>query len=248
MGLHALGSLSDLQYKIKPADGNRLEAFFPATARVLRGGEAPGCITFTFDDGPDHRTTPVLLDQLDRYGVKGTFFVNGARFHGRTAGGEENQAVLRDIYRRGHFIGSHTFSHQDITALDDAGWKSEVSAMGTQIQGITGRPVRLFRPPFGRVSSETLSRLSAEGLTVVMWNLDSLDWQATTVRQLVSRAQQLIDENPEGGIFLLHDTNRNTAEAFPLIMEYLASRNEMRKAQGKSILRVVGIDQFLLKK
>ena len=121
-------TLDDIRYKIKGADGN-LWAPYLGRGQMVRGQEQPGTITFTFDDGPDHRTTPVLLDQLDRYGVKATFFVNGHRFHHRSAGGVENQAVLRDLHRRGHFIGNHTFSHKDVTELDEQGWRQEVVAL-----------------------------------------------------------------------------------------------------------------------
>jgi len=241
----AFGTLSDIRYKTKSSDGNRLASLFVGS-RLLRGSEVKGRITFTFDDGPDHRTTPILLDQLDRYDIKGTFFVNGSRFHSRTAGGEENSAVLRDLYRRGHFIGNHTFSHQDITTLDDSGWRAEVDQVNAQVTAITGTGVHLFRPPFGRSNAATLSRLTAQGYSVVMWNMDPLDWNATTARQLVDRTKEVVESNPDGGIFLLHDTNRNTAEAFPLIMEYLEERNAVLRAQGRGTLEVTGIDQFFV--
>lgn len=244
MAAMSFGSLKDIHYKIKAADGNRWD-HLTGNGRVVRGTEIKNKITFTFDDGPDHRTTPILLDELDRYNVKGTFFVNGHRFHSRTAGGEENRAVLRDLYRRGHFIGNHTFSHKDITVLDKETWQREVQQVNWQVQEITGRRLRLFRPPFGRISNANLQSLHAQGYTIVMWNLDPLDWKANTARGLLKRAKQVIEENPEGGVFLLHDTNRNTAQAFPLIMEWIEERNTRLASEGKPILEVVGIDQFV---
>lgn len=238
------GRLSDVRYKIKATDGNRWDHLI-GKGRVVRGNEAKNKITFTFDDGPDHRTTPILLNELDKYNVKGTFFVNGHRFHSRTAGGEENRMVLRDMIARGHFIGNHTFSHKAITELDDDAWKREVSQVNWQISEIWGRPLRLFRPPFGRMQQSDIQNLSNQGYTVVMWNLDPLDWKANTARELLHRSQRVIEENPEGGVFLLHDTNRNTAQAFPLIMEWIEERNARLAAEGKPILEVVGIDQFI---
>ncbi|MBN2343301.1 MAG: polysaccharide deacetylase family protein [Deltaproteobacteria bacterium] len=238
------GKLSDVQYKIKPQDGNRW-SHLVGHGHIVRGTEAKGKITFTFDDGPDHRTTPTLLDQLDRYGVKGAFFVNGHRFHQRTAGGEENRAVLRDMVRRGHFIGNHTFSHKDVSQMDDDTWKREVHQVAFQVSEISGRNLNLFRPPFGRMNADNIRSLQAQGYTVVMWNLDPLDWQATTARQLLERSKRIIEENPDGGVFLLHDTNRNTAQAFPLIMEWIEERNARLAAEGKPGLEVVGIDKFI---
>ena len=238
------GSLKDIQYKIKGTDGNRWEHLM-GNGWVVRGTEATNSITFTFDDGPDHRTTPILLDELDKYHVKGTFFVNGHRFHQRTAGGEENRAILRDMIARGHFIGNHTFSHKDITGLDDDTWKREVQQVAWQVKELAGKEINLFRPPFGRMQQNDVKRLSSQGYTVVMWNLDPLDWQAKTARELLRRSQRVIEENPEGGVFLLHDTNRNTAQAFPLIMEWIEERNARLAAEGKPTLEVVGINKFI---
>ena len=142
------GRLRDIDYKIKGSDGNRW-AHLLGRGGLVRGDEKPYRLTFTFDDGPDHRTTPVLLDELDRYGVKGTFFVNGHRFHHRTAGGVENGAVLREIHKRGHFIGNHSFSHKDITTLDEKAWRLEVLQVEQLVTMVTGRRPWLFRPPFG---------------------------------------------------------------------------------------------------
>ena len=238
------GSLDQKKYKIKGSDGNRWASLL-GRGKTVKGNEAPYKITFTFDDGPDHRTTPVLLDQLDKYEIKASFFVNGHRFHHRSAGAKENQSVLREIHRRGHFIGNHTFSHKDITTLDDNAWKQEVLQVEQQVRNITGRRPYLFRPPFGRGDGKTFLRLYQEGYTVVMWNMDPLDWKAKTAKQLLKRAKEIITDHPEGGVFLLHDTNRNTVEAFPLIIEWLAERNENLRAEGKKGLEIVGIEHFI---
>ena len=185
------------------------------------------------------------MNALDRYGIKGAFFINGHRIHPRTAGGIENQAVLREMYKRGHFIGNHTFSHQDITTLDDDAWRGEVLQVQQQVQSITGRRPWIFRPPFGRGDGLSFSHLSRDGYTIIMWNMDPLDWKAKTATQLFARAKRVIEDNPDGGIFLMHDTNRNTVEVFPLIIEWLMDRNATRTALGKSTLDIVGIDQFI---
>ncbi|MCP4674707.1 MAG: polysaccharide deacetylase family protein [Deltaproteobacteria bacterium] len=246
-GVHSWGRIDDIRYKIKPSDGN-LWASQLGRGYVVRGEERPGTITFTFDDGPDHRTTPVLLDQLDRYGIKAAFFINGARFHQRTAGGPENQAVLRDIYRRGHFLGNHTFNHKDITTLDEAGWRTEVFQVEQVIRGLIGRRPWIFRPPFGRADNKALERLGQEGYTVVMWNLDPLDWKAVNAADLLKRSKKVIEENPSGGVFLMHDTNRATVETFPLIVEWIEERNARLRAQGKQTLQIVGLEHYVKSK
>jgi peptidoglycan/xylan/chitin deacetylase (PgdA/CDA1 family) len=240
----AWGTLDDIRYKVKGADGNIWDDLL-GRGDIVRGDEQKGAIAFTFDDGPDHRTTPTILDTLDRRGVKGAFFINGYRIHQRTAGGVENQTVLRDMHRRGHFIGNHTFAHKDITALDDEGWRLEVTQVEQIIRGITGRRPYLFRPPFGATSPETTARLAAEGYTVVMWNLDSQDWMAKSPDELVARTAQVIEANPDGGVLLMHDTNQVTAEALPLIIEWIDERNADLVALGKRPLQIVGIEHFV---
>jgi len=240
----AWGTIDQIRYKIKGSDGNVLAPLL-SRGRLVKGIEYPGTITFTFDDGPDHRTTPIILDELDKVGIKAAFFVNGHRFHQRSAGGVENRAILREVYQRGHFIGNHTFAHKDITILDDAAWRVEVLQVEQLVREITGRRPWLFRPPFGRVDGPSLTRLAAEGYTTIMWNLDPLDWKAATANQLVDRSIKVIEENPDGGVFLLHDTNRNTAEAFPLIIEWIEERNAHLRAVGKRPLKIVGIEHYI---
>jgi peptidoglycan-N-acetylglucosamine deacetylase len=240
----AWGSLDEIHYKIKGADGNRWEHLL-GRGDIVRGDEAPNAVTFTFDDGPDHRSTPLILDALDARGVKGAFFINGAKIHQRTAGGPENQAVLRDMYRRGHFIGNHTFAHKDITTLDEEGWKTEVLQVEQIVRSITGRRPYLFRPPFAMTTPQTISRLVAEGYTVVMWNLETQDWMAKTPDELVARVSRLIEENPEGGVLVMHDTSPVTAEALPRIIEWIDERNGALAASGKPPLEIVGIEHFV---
>jgi peptidoglycan/xylan/chitin deacetylase (PgdA/CDA1 family) len=245
--VRAFGTIDDVRYKIKSNDGN-LWAPLLGGGKIVRGDEHPGTITFTFDDGPDHRTTPIILDQLDRFGIKGTFFINGHKFHPRTAGGRENQAVLRDLYNRGHYIGSHTFSHKDITILDDVGWRNEVLQVEQVVESIIGRRPWIFRPPFGRLSDATTKRLEHEGYTVVMWNLDSGDWKAKSAAALFENTRRVILENPRGGVLLFHDTNRSTVEALPLIIEWIGEYNASRTASGESPLEIVGLDQFITRR
>jgi len=240
----AWGSIDDIRYKIKPADGNRLEHLL-GRGDIVRGDEAKNAIAFTFDDGPDHRTTPIIMDALDARGVKGAFFINGAKIHQRTAGGPENQAVLRDLYRRGHFIGNHTFTHKDISSLDDEAWKLEVTQVEGVVRSITGRRPYLFRPPFATSTPQAITRLVAEGYTVVMWNLDAEDWLAKSADELVRRVARLLEQNPLGGVIVMHDTSPVTAEALPRIIEWIDEQNGARAADGRAPLEIVGIEHFV---
>lgn len=240
----AWGSLDEIRYKIKAGDGNRWGELL-GRGDIVRGTELPGTLAFTFDDGPDHRTTPLLLDVLDRHGIKGAFFINGHRISGRNPAGLENQAVLRDLWRRGHFVGNHTQSHKDVTLLDDEGWRLEVKQVEQLVSWVTGRRPWLFRPPFGRADAPAVSHLTQDGYTVVMWNLDPEDWRATTPGDLLARTQALLEEHPDGGVLLMHDTNRNTVQALPLIIEWIEERNAAQAARGERGLEIVGIEHYV---
>ncbi|MBN2803409.1 MAG: polysaccharide deacetylase family protein [Deltaproteobacteria bacterium] len=237
-------SIDKIRYKIKSSDGNSLWEMMGGNGQI-EGNEAKGKITFTFDDGPDHRTTPILLSMLDQYKIKAAFFVNGHRFHNRSAGGEENSALLREVYKRGHFIGNHTFSHKDITVLNNEQWHHEVKQVEYQVVSILGKKINMFRPPFGRTNSEISTKLKEDGYTIVMWNLDPLDWMSKNPEDLLNRFKKMIEENPDGGIVLMHDTNSVTIEAFPLLIEWINERNNRLLSMGQKGLEIVGLEEFI---
>lgn len=239
------GSLSDIAYKVKSGDGPRLYNAKTLPGDIVKGNEVPNTVCFTFDDGPDYRTTPVLLDQLDRYDVKAGFFINGWKIHNGTVGGEENRAVLRQIAIRGHYIGNHTFSHKNLTTLPTQGWNSELHQVEGQVAATIGHLPRLFRPPFGAMGPAEYLRVTRAGYRVVMWTIDTLDWQAKNAAQIVKRFAKGLAENPGGGIVVMHDTNRSSVEAFPLIMEWLEENNRLRMASHQPTLEVVGLERYL---
>jgi peptidoglycan/xylan/chitin deacetylase (PgdA/CDA1 family) len=242
---YSFGASESNAYKAKAGeildgDGSRF-----AHGDIVKGEEVRGKLCFTFDDGPDYRTTPILLDQLDRFGVKAAFFVNGWKIHNESAGGEESREILRQMALRGHLIGSHTFSHANLATLTEEGAKAEIGQVEGQLMSTLGRTLRLFRPPFGSMGPREHSIVTRLGYRVVMWNLDTLDWQARNASQIVRNFKRVISENPLGGIVVMHDTNRSSIEAFPLMMEWLRERNEREAATGNRRLQVVGLEQYL---
>jgi peptidoglycan/xylan/chitin deacetylase (PgdA/CDA1 family) len=236
------GSLEDIRYKVKPIDGS-LWSSLHGGGRMTKGRDAARQILFSFDDGPDHRSTPVLLDHLDRYGVKALFFVNGHRMHTRREDGAENREVLREIHRRGHVIGNHTFAHRDLSTLSESEVRHQIDSVSHLVESITGERTWLFRPPFGKLGRSS-AHLARGGYTVVMWSIDPLDWQTNDPAEVFRRVVSAIEAHPRGGIIDLHDTNRATVEAFPLIMEWLEQRNAELAAMGEQVYRVVGIEAF----
>ncbi len=238
----AWGSFGDISYKIKPIDGALWGDEF-GHGSLIKGRGADREIMFSFDDGPDHRSTPLLLDHLDRYGLKTVFFINGHRMHSSRPDAPENVEVLRDIYRRGHIIGNHTFSHRNLAELSAERIQWQVDATSRLVEKITGHRTWLFRPPFGKLGKAG-NFLARSGYTTVMWSIDPLDWQTDDPTEVFRRVVKALEDNPEGGIIDLHDTNLASVEAFPLIMEWIEQRNVELASMGEPVYKMVGIESF----
>lgn len=157
-------------------------------------------IALTFDDGPHPIYTEMLLDGLAERGVKATFFLIGSNIEGR-----EN--LVRRMYEEGHLIGSHTYSHVQLTTLEVSAACEEIRRTNEVIEAITGETPAYIRPPYGSWSEELTC---AVDMTVVLWSVDPRDWQSqnkdTVVRHIVKNTE-------EGDIILLHDVYKSSVEA-----------------------------------
>lgn len=178
-------------------------------------------VALTFDDGPNRKYTPQILDILSQYNALASFFVVGIN-------ALSNQELMERIYDEGHEIGNHTFTHSDISKMSDFRLKLELSLTQRIIQDVIGHSTLLFRPP-GSLDSESLNfenyvslRKTQElGYTVVGESIDPKDWAKPTSDEIY---QKVMDDLPQGNVILLHDSggNReNTVEALPRILEEL---------------------------
>ena len=111
------------------------------TPRPTRIVPRSGRVALTFDDGPDPEWTPVILDVLDEYDVKATFFVNGIRV-------AEYPEIASEVVRRGHSLQNHGYRHQLVTALSDAEVRREIVRSAETITRQTGVTPTCFRPPW----------------------------------------------------------------------------------------------------
>ncbi|OKI73922.1 bifunctional polysaccharide deacetylase/glycosyltransferase family 2 protein [Micromonospora sp. CB01531] len=175
----------------------RLDGPTPVTRRL-----APRTLALTFDDGPDPRWTPQVLDVLRRHHARATFFVVGARVN-------EHPELVRRILAEGHEIGSHTFTHADVGNMP--GWRAKAELAWTRnaIAGATGREVTLFRPPFSSTPAaltrplyDALRDAAGSGHVAVLADRDARDWERPGVPAIVRAA------TPQGGAgaaVLMHD-------------------------------------------
>jgi peptidoglycan/xylan/chitin deacetylase (PgdA/CDA1 family) len=169
------------------------------------------CVSITFDDGPSS-LTPGLLDVLDRERAPATFFLQGSAV-------ARSPAVAERIMESGHEIGNHTWRHPNLTKLtDDEEVRREVETTQTAIAAAIGTEATSLRPPYG-ASDERVRALV--GLPVIVWDVDTRDWQDPRPEAVVERA---VDGSARGSIVLMHDTHEQTVAAVPAVVEGLRDR------------------------
>jgi len=173
-----------------------------------------GYVGLTFDDGPSNDHTPALLSALKQNGLKATLF-NEGQF--AVAFPAQVQAEVA----AGMSIGDHTYDHPDLTTLSQAQVDSEVSRTQTAIASAGGGTPKLFRPPYGATNATVKAVEAKYGLTEIIWNIDSQDWNGASVAQIVQANSQLTN----GQVILMHEWPANTLTAIPQIAQVLASHN-----------------------
>jgi peptidoglycan/xylan/chitin deacetylase (PgdA/CDA1 family) len=160
-------------------------------------------IHLTFDDGPDPINTPQLLDELRQAGILATFFVMGEKLE--TSIGQE---LIERAAREGHQIGNHTYSHPHLTDLTESQIRTEISKT-EQLIGNADRGVKIFRPPYGE-HNPLVDRVTKElGYRLVLWNVDSRDWDPSYQDRWVDHAMQQIVTQRKS-IVLTHDSQITT--------------------------------------
>jgi peptidoglycan/xylan/chitin deacetylase (PgdA/CDA1 family) len=212
--------------------------------RVIEGATRHRLIYFTFDDGPDRRNTPLLLDRLDAVGVKATFFLTASRIAGRNTMEREQAELAREIVARGHSIGNHTFDHRQLPLLSDADALEQVTHAEDVFEDVLGFHPLLVRPPGGARSPRIDELLAQRGYTTVLWNLGADDFVVKSAEELTESFTSLLDRRERehrdrGGVVLLHDTNAWSVDAFQLIYAELAARNCRMLASGEELYDIV---------
>ena len=210
---------------------NELITAIPQSYIIERTGDKPGMLALTFDDGPDPRWTPAILDILKRENVPATFFIIGKN-------GQAYPDLLRRIVNEGHELGNHTFTHPNLGEMPLPVTRLELTATQRLIESVTGRSTVLFRPPyFGDAEADKPQEVAPAylaqqlGYLMVGVRIDPDDWQLpVNADDVVKRCiDRTMDTNPEtrGQVILLHDSGGDrsaTVEALPRLIEALKAR------------------------
>lgn len=173
-------------------------------------------VALTFDDGPHPTFTPKILDILDKYHIKATFFMIGKRM-------EQYPEIVEDVVSRGHIIGNHTYTHpNNIKADTQTQIIRELEQCEQVIEKMTGRRTHIFRPPKGLVNGTVFMIAEEEGYKTILWTV-SADHRDTPTPQLM--AERVLKHIRPGSIILAHDgtfcTRWKDVAATPIIIESL---------------------------
>ncbi|WP_407690457.1 polysaccharide deacetylase family protein [Rummeliibacillus pycnus] len=194
----------------KAADKGRY--YYEQTGQVLWDIQTEEkVIALTFDDGPDPRYTPEILDLLAKYDAKATFFVLGKS-------AEKYPKIIERAYDEGHELANHTYSHpfkaRGKKLVDELNKTNEI------IEGITGYSPVLFRPVGGIYTDEMINTAQKSGFKVVIWSwhLDTQDWKNPGVRRIV---RKVLNGTTPGDVILFHDGGGNRTQTIKSLEQIL---------------------------
>lgn len=169
-------------------------------------------VALTFDDGPSSNgTTELVLDLLKANNAKGTFFMLGERV-------VQNPAAVERIYKEGHELGSHSWSHPQLTKLSGSQVKKQINDTDAAVKKITGTIPTVFRPPYGAINDAVKALMHTPS---IMWSMDTLDWKHKDANYV---ANYILDHVKDGDIILTHDIHATTGEAMKKVIPELQRR------------------------
>lgn len=171
-------------------------------------------VAITLDAAWGTDKTKAILDILDKYKIRATFFVTGMW-------AEKNAAVLKEISDRGHEIGNHSYTHRDFAKLSDDEMVKELAKATDSIEKATGKRTTIFRAPYGSWNAKIVDVVGREQYDFIQWDVDSLDWKGLTPSAMEAR---IFPKVQSGSIILFHNDAQYIVEALPGIIEKLEAK------------------------
>lgn len=171
-------------------------------------------IAISFDCAYGNEYTKKILDVLDEYQVKCTFFT--VEFWATKYSDD-----LIEIAKRGHEIGTHSKTHPNMSKLNKGQILEELNSSKKVIEDITGKTVTLFRPPYGDYDDLVIETAESLGLYTIQWDVDSLDWKDLSSSQITNR---IVSKVQSGSIILCHNNALHTHEALRYVLSNLQAK------------------------
>ena len=168
-------------------------------------------IAISFDAAWGGDKTLGILDLLDEYNIKTTFFLVDIWT-------QKYPELVKEIVARGHEIGNHSTSHPQMSKLNETQIAKELNTQADNVLAIAGvRPV-LFRPPYGDYNNRVITTAGAQGFVPIQWSGDSLDWKNRGAQEIINRATKV----KSGDIVLFHNDSQYILDALPAVLKYYA--------------------------
>jgi len=204
----------------------------PAAGDSASGGPE---VVFTFDDGPNPRTTPHVLDALARHHIRAVFFLVG-----EMAGNPSPKvaAIIARILRDGHVIASHTMNHHDLCRVSESAAVADLDDGKATVEHAAGVPTAWLRVPFGARCDRVERMLAERHLAHFHWDLDPQEWKhgpARTVRYVTGE----LGHSSGREVLLMHDIQQTTVVALPQILDWIDAENARRERSHRKPIRVV---------
>ena len=222
---------------IDPADPDTTETEIPqttaeptepesSTQAATTPSDGKKYVALSFDDGPDMRytsSTSRILDTLEQYGAKATFFVlatqldyNGVADEatGETFA-ERNAKLVKRAYDMGMEIGSHTYNHKNLNTLSASEIENELTSACEKVEAITGAKVKIMRPPYGNANETVRDTID---MPMIIWDVDSLDWESKDPDKIYNEVMKAVRP---GSIILMHDIYNTTADGVAKVVPAL---------------------------
>ena len=171
-------------------------------------------IAISFDCAWGTEHTDAILSALAEAGVRATFFT--VQFWA-----EEHADYLKKVSDAGHEVGTHSATHSYMSRQSETEIRAELESSSQAITAVTGKPVTLFRPPYGDYDDLLIDTCRDMGIMPVQWDVDSLDWKDLSAADI---AERIISRVKSGSIILCHNNGLHTAEALPVVIDALHAK------------------------
>lgn len=170
-------------------------------------------VALTFDAAWGNEQTQIILNILEKYGVKATFFMTGGWV-------EKYPEDVKQIAEAGHELGNHSQNHKNMSELSKSEIQKEIQEVHSSVQKLTGMEMKLFRAPYGDYDDELIETVKASGYLPVQWDVDSEDWKDYGIESIIKK----VGEHPHlgnGSIILMHNGAKYTPQALEMVIERL---------------------------
>ena len=176
-----------------------------------------GEVVLTFDDGPLRQNTRLVLDALAQHCTKATFFVVGKM-------ATSDPEMVRDIVRRGHTVGTHTWSHRNLRTLSAEEARKEIELGFSAVRMAAGAPIApFFRFPYLSDPGGSIQHVRGRSIGIFSIDVDAYDYRTPSPSTVIHRVMRGL-ESTKKGIVLFHDIQPSTAHALKSLLDQLAGR------------------------